>query len=64
MSFSRADPKKHRRVTWCVRRVPDGWLPVVLIGEEPVVFGAVADKRDARAAARRQARAMRNLGQQ
>lgn len=44
--------KKHRRVRWKVRRCADGWLPVVLIGEEPWTLGCEASKASAKATAR------------
>jgi hypothetical protein len=47
--------KKHRRVRWKVRRCADGWLPVVLIGEEPMTLRCEPDKATAKAVARRQA---------
>lgn len=58
------DPKRHRRVTWKLRRAPDGWLPVILIGEEPVTFAVIKDKHEARTFARRRASEMRHAGQQ
>ena len=47
--------KKQRRVRWRVRRCADGWLPVVLIGEEPFTMAPRASKHDARANARAKA---------
>lgn len=51
--------KSHRRVRWKVRRVPDGWLPIVLIGEEPMTLGCQPCKREARDIARARAELMR-----
>lgn len=47
--------KHHRRVRWKTRRAPQGWLPIVLVGEEPIVLAAVATKSAAREAARQRA---------
>lgn len=47
--------KKHRRVRWRVRRCHDGWLPVILIGEEPLTLGCQPDKHTARVIARARA---------
>lgn len=47
--------KHHRRVRWKTRRAAQGWLPIVLVGEEPIVLAAVATKSAAREAARQRA---------
>lgn len=52
--------KKHRRITWRVRQCADGFLPVVLIGEEPIVMGAQPNKHMARKLARAYASKMRD----
>lgn len=54
--------KPHRRVTYTVRRCRDGWLPVVLIGEEPVTLAVQPSKALARDKARHRASAMREAG--
>lgn len=46
---------KHRRVRWRTRRDAEGWLPVVLIGEEPIVLPACQTKALAKLAAKRRA---------
>lgn len=51
--------KQHRRVRWRVRRCPDGWLPVILIGEEPLTLPCVENKHTARVVARARADEMR-----
>lgn len=48
--------KRHKRVRWRVRRCPDGWLPVVLIGEEPWSLGVQPTKHLARDVARARAK--------
>lgn len=53
-----------RRVRWKVRRVHDGWLPIVLIGEEPVTYRCSPVKASARAYARARAVELRDVGQQ
>lgn len=45
----------HRRVRWKVRRAAEGWFPVVLIGEEPIVLAALPSKGLAKEAAKRRA---------
>lgn len=45
-----------RRISWKVRRSASGWEPIVLIGETPVAFPAMADKGAARHAARAHAK--------
>jgi hypothetical protein len=55
--------KQHRRVRWRVRRCLDGWLPVILIGEEPLTLRAQPDKHLARDAARSYANQIRNASQ-
>ena len=51
---------KARRIRWRLRRVNDGWLPVVLIGEEPMTLRCQPTKKLARDAARAGATNMRN----
>jgi hypothetical protein len=53
--------KQQRRVRWRVRRCPDGWLPVVLIGEEPYTMACEPDKRTARTIARNRAEQLRGI---
>lgn len=55
--------QKFRRVRWRVRRCPDGWLPVVLIGEQPMTFNAQPTKGQAREIARNSAKELRAAGQ-
>lgn len=50
---------RHRRITWKLRRVATGWLPVVLIGEEPFTMAALPTKAAARKQAKRTANQMR-----
>lgn len=47
--------RKHRRVRWRVRQCPTGWLPIVLIGEQPCTLRAQPTKHAARAMARSKA---------
>lgn len=47
--------RKHRRVRWRVRQCPNGWLPIVLIGEQPYTMRAQPTKHAARTMARRKA---------
>lgn len=54
--------KSHRRVRHKVRRCRDGWLPVVLIGEEPHVMAVQPTKALARDAARQRANLLRDAG--
>jgi len=54
--------KKHRRVSWKARRVKDGWLPVVLIGEEPIAFPTTATRHEARDIARTKAKQIGSAG--
>jgi hypothetical protein len=61
--MSRGDNRSFRRVKWKVRRTPSGWLPLVLIGEEPVAFPIMGDKHEARAFARSRAKQFRAAGQ-
>lgn len=44
--------KGFKRLTWTVRRVPDGWEPVILLGEIPVLLPIQPTKAEARRAAR------------
>lgn len=53
-------PKAPRRIKWRLRRVHDGWLPVVMIGEEPLVMRCQPSKKLAKGAARAMAKVMRN----
>lgn len=50
---------KARRVRWKVRQCKDGWLPVVLIGEEPMTLRCEPTKPLARSVARAQAKKIR-----
>lgn len=54
--------KSHRRVRHKVRRCREGWLPVVLIGEEPFVMGVQPTKALARDIARQRANVLREAG--
>lgn len=54
-----AKQPKARRIRWRLRRCPDGWLPVVLIGEEPMTLRCQPTKKLARDAARAGAESMR-----
>lgn len=53
-----AEPKT-RRIRWKVRASPRGFLPVVLIGEVPIVGEACATKRAAREQAKAKAKTVR-----
>jgi hypothetical protein len=48
--------RKHRRVRWRVRQCPTGWLPIVLVGEQPFTMRAQPSKHAARAMARAKAK--------
>jgi hypothetical protein len=47
---------KHRRVFFKVRRCETGWWqPLVLLGEQPIGYGSVESKAEARRIARKRA---------
>lgn len=50
--------QRHRRISWKVRRCADGWLPVVLIGEEPWTALCQPTKRAAVAIAKQKVKQM------
>lgn len=50
---------KHRLVRWRVRRCPDGWLAIVLLGEERLTLGCRSSKAIARELARSHAALVR-----
>lgn len=51
--------KQHRRIRWRVRPCRGGWLPIVLIGEEPYTMPCQVSKREARRLARNRAEVLR-----
>jgi hypothetical protein len=51
--------QRHKRVRWRVRRVPEGWLAIVLIGEEPSILDCLGCKADAKRLARNKASSMK-----
>lgn len=52
---------KARRIRWRVKRCSDGWLPVVLIGEEPMTLRCQPSKKLARDLARARANDIRGV---
>lgn len=54
--------KKHRRITYKIRRCRDGWQPVILIGEEPLALPLEPSKAEARDAVRARAAILRKAG--
>jgi hypothetical protein len=55
--------QRFRRVKWKVRRVDEGWLPIIMIGEEPIAFPIMGTRHEARNLARDRAQEMRSAGQ-
>jgi hypothetical protein len=53
---------QHRRVSYKVRRCVGGWLPVVLLGEAPMVLRMELTRAEAREVARQRASILRKAG--
>lgn len=52
--------QRHKRVRWRVRRAPEGWLAIILVGEEPSTLGRFDCKAEAKRIARGKASAMKS----